>query len=160
SRLVGAHVRFGAADPKEGFPAGTTFTAPLLMANPGLAATEAHVFVDYTSGSESKQVDLGVMSLAPGEVKQLELAGEVGGRSVSATVKDAGLEINYTGSPGSVIARLVSVDKSGDFAFDVPIKDPQVGLNGVRGNYPLRLDVGYTTVLHLKNVTDKEVYAV
>ena len=37
---------------------------------------------------------------------------------------DAGVDIEYSGNPSAVIARLTSVDQSRDFAFDVPIKDP------------------------------------
>ena len=33
TRLAAAHVRFGHADPQEGFPSGTTFAAPLVIAN-------------------------------------------------------------------------------------------------------------------------------
>jgi hypothetical protein len=42
----------------------------------------------------------------------------------------------------------------------VPVKDPLAGFNRNTGSYPFRLDGGYNTVLHLKNTTDKTVYAV
>jgi len=58
-----------------------------------------------------------------------------------------------------VIGRLTSVDTTGDFSFEVPIKDPLAGMNRVSGSYPWRLDQGYNTVLHLKNTIDKEVNA-
>src|SRR5262249_55609794 len=38
NQLAGAHVRFGRADVREGFPSGTRFLAPLLIANAGDAA--------------------------------------------------------------------------------------------------------------------------
>ncbi len=49
--------------------------------------------------------------------------------------------------------------KSGDFLFDVPVKDPLAEMLRVSGSYPWRLDEGYTTVVHLKNTIDKQVYA-
>src|SRR5205085_12353656 len=63
------------------------------------------------------------------------------------------------GNPGAVIARLTSVDQSGDFAFDVPIKDPLAEVMRVGGSYPWRLDKGFTTILHLKNTIAKPVFA-
>jgi hypothetical protein len=59
----------------------------------------------------------------------------------------------------TVIARLTSLDQSGDYAFDVPIKDPLAELMRVGGSYPWRLDNGFTTVLHLKNTINQPVFA-
>ena len=46
NRLAGGHFCFGAANPSEGFPTGTTFTAPLVLANLGTAPSTATVTVD------------------------------------------------------------------------------------------------------------------
>ncbi len=51
THLAGAHVRLGRADAKEGFPSGTSFLAPLVVANAGDSPTEARIFVDYTADS-------------------------------------------------------------------------------------------------------------
>ncbi len=80
-------------------------------------------------------------------------------RGVTGPVEDAGVDIEYTGKVGAVMGRLTSVDKSGDFSFDVPVKDPLAETLRVSGSYPWRLDEGYTTVVHLKNTIDKQVYA-
>ncbi|HWO00613.1 MAG TPA: hypothetical protein VNS63_15245 [Blastocatellia bacterium] len=159
SQLAGAHVRLGRAAEKEGFPAGTRFSAPLLVANVGDAATDAHVLVDYTDGGVVNRADIAKLNLAPQEVRQVDLASELARRGIIGPVDDAGVDIKYSGEPGTVIARLTSVDKSSDFAFDVPVKDPLAEMLRVGGSYPWRLDNGYTTVLHLKNTIDKLVYA-
>jgi hypothetical protein len=160
SQLSGAHVRFGAADPKGGFPAGTTFLAPLVIANASKAPSKAHIYVDYTAGSEGKRADLGMMNLAPQEVRQVELSKELARRGVKGPVEEAGVDIEYSGQPGAVIARLTSADKSGDYSFDVPIKDPMAGSMRGSGGYPWRLDGGHNTVVHLKNTVDKPVHAI
>lgn len=48
SHLAGVHFRFGEPDPSEGFPAGTEFYSPLLLANVTDKPVTAHVFVDYS----------------------------------------------------------------------------------------------------------------
>jgi hypothetical protein len=159
AQLAGAHVRFGRADAKEGFPAGTRFSAPLLVANAGDAPSTAHIFVDYTIGGVAHHTEIATLNLAPQELRQVEIASELARRNVSGPVDDAGVDIAYSGTLGSVIARLTSVDQSGDYAFEVPVKDPLAESMRVGGSYPWRLDGGYTTVLHLKNTSDKRVYA-
>ena len=157
--LSGAHVRFGPANAGEGFPPGTRFLAPLIIANASNDPSKANIYVDYTAGSEASRIDLGQINLAPREVKQVELSKEMGRRGVKGPVEEAGVDIEYGGQPGSVIARLTSVDTSGDYAFDVPVKDPQAGSMRGSGGYPWRIDEGRTTVIHLKNTIDKPVYA-
>src|SRR5439155_2413484 len=159
SHLAGAHFRFGPANPKEGFRAGIGFLAPLAVGNVGSSPAEASISVDYTDDSGAHVVSLGPILLAPGEAKVLELSRELMRRGVSGPVEDAGVDISYNGVVGSVLARLTSLDQTGDYSFDVPLKDPLAGMNRVSGNYPWRLDNGYNTVLHLKNTIDKEVYA-
>jgi hypothetical protein len=160
NKLAGAHVRIGQAAASDGFPAGTTFSAPLVVANTGDLPSEAHVAVDYTIDAAPHRVELTSFTLAAQEIKQLDLAQELAQRGVSGPVDEAGVDISYSGQTGAVIGRLTSVDGSGDYSFDVPIKDPLAGMNRVSGSYPWRLDQGYTTVLHLKNTIDKEVTAI
>jgi hypothetical protein len=160
NRLAGAHLRLGPARPEEGFPSGTTFQSPLVIANAGSLPTEVKIAVDYTVNTVARRVELAPLALAAQEIKQIDLAQEMAQRSVVGFVDNAGVDISYTGAAGSVIGRLTSVDTTGDFSFEVPIKDPLAGMNRVGGSYPWRLDGGYTTVLHLKNTLDKEVHAI
>jgi hypothetical protein len=159
TRLAGAHVRLGKPDRAEGFPAATRFNAPLVVANAGDLPTEARVFVDYTVGGVASRAEVGRLKLAPQQVQQVELSNALARLGVNRPLDDAGLDVDYTGSPGTLIARLTSLDQSGDFAFDVPVKDPLAEMNRVGGNYPWRLDDGFSTVLHLKNTIDQKVFA-
>jgi hypothetical protein len=159
AHLAGAHVRFGKPDGKEGFFAATRFNAPLLVANAGDQPSEARVFVDYTMGGVAGRAELAKLKLAPQQVRQVELSSAMARFGVVGPVEDAGIDITYSGSPGAVIARLTSLDRSGDLAYDVPIKDPLAELMRVGGSYPWRLDGGFTTVLHLKNTINKPVFA-
>jgi len=159
NRLAGARLRFGKANAKEGFPSETTFRAPLVIANVSEIPTDVSIYVEYSVESGHNQVHLEPIMLAANEVKEIDLAQEMERRGVIGPVDNAGVDIIYGGVAGSVIGRLVSVDQSGDFSFEVPIKDPLSGVNRVGGSYPWRLDQGYDSVLHLKNTIGESVYA-
>lgn len=156
TRLAAAHVRFGLADSREGFPAGTNFRAPLVIANTMDMPTEAQISVTYTVHSAAKKVTLRPITLGAREVRLVELSQQMARKGVTGPVEDAGVDVSYTHMPGTVIGRLTSYDASGDYAFDVPVKDP---LGHGSGGYPWRLDNGFTTVVHLKNTLNKEAAA-
>jgi hypothetical protein len=78
NKLAGAHFRFGEANPAEGFPAGTIFKAPLVLANLGNAATTATVTVDYTQNGQAKTQSIGSFTLASRAVKEIELQSALG----------------------------------------------------------------------------------
>lgn len=98
SLLAGAHIRFGQPDPNEGFPAGTQFRAPLLLANVSDNPVNAHVSVDYTlqdkeetntsqSAKSKTQPDTPAdkvnniavkdLTIAPRDVQKIELSDEM-----------------------------------------------------------------------------------
>jgi hypothetical protein len=158
--LAGAHFKFGPAAFNTEFPWGTTFRAPLVLANLSNSPVLANVIVDYTSKAIPNRIALRSIRLEAKQIKQIDLAQELANRGLTGPVDDAGIQITYTGQLGSLMARLTSVDETGDFAFDTPIKDPLAGMFRVSGNYPWRLDENYNTVVHLKNTTNREAYAV
>jgi len=100
------------------------------------------------------------VSLSPGRTRQLDLAQALAAQGIRGPLDDAGVDITYTGPQGSVVGRLTCFDQTGDFAFDVPVKDPLAGMSRAGGSYPWRLDGGYTTVMHLKNTVKVEVSAI
>jgi hypothetical protein len=193
SHLSGAHFRSGKPDWSEGFPAGTQFSSPLLLANVSDKQITAHVSVDYTvegkrntpptdrneadarrdkfssveekpnvgstdslrANSTQDQFNTAKVKdliISPGEVKRVELSDALGG---VGQVEETGVDIAYDAPPGTIIGQLVSVDQSGDYSFEVPIKDP-AGMNEMmEGVYPWTLENGTSTVLHLKNTTNK-----
>jgi hypothetical protein len=175
THLAGAHFRFGQPDPSEGFPAGTEFHSPLLLANVSDKPVTAHVLVDYTvaeklamtpidpkqGATQDKFSNVVVkdITIAPGDVQQIELADELAKLRVPTPVNEAGVDIDYQAPPGSLIGQLVSVDQTGDYSFEVPIKDPAAMSAMPESIYPWSLENGTKTVLHLKNTTDKNAHA-
>ena len=171
NKLAGAHVRFGQADKREGFPDATRFGAPLLLANLGGTPVTAHVSVDYTlqgtkqetGGTADKVSTVAVkhLTIGPGAVERIELSRELSALGVipPGGIKEAGVDIAYDGPPGTVIGQLTNVDESGDYSFEVPLKDPSAMDMMMEGGYPWSLDKGRNTTVYVKNTTDKSVRA-
>lgn len=127
--LAGAHFRAGQPDPSEGFPEGTQFSSPLLLANVSEGPVVAHVSVDYTVREKvqmtpinpndadatedvfKKSVVVKTLTIAPGDVQRVELSDALGG---VGQVAEAGVDVAYDAAPGSVIGQLTSVDQSDD----------------------------------------------
>jgi hypothetical protein len=167
NNLSGAHFRFGGPDPGEEFPKGTNFRAPLFVANVGTQSVRTHVTVDYTplpgDRSEAQQgavVTVKDLTIAPGQVQRVELTDELARLGVKGPVAEDGVDITYDGAPGSIIAELTSVDQSGNYSFEVPIKDPSAMNVMDEGVYPWTLEGGTNTVVHLKNSTNEHAQAI
>lgn len=176
SNLAGVHFRAGKPDPSEGFPEGTNFRSPLLLANVGTKPVNAKVLVDYTIQEKVKAtpvdpkkpapaedkfstVSLKTLTIAPGDVKRIELSDELASLGINGPLEEAGVDITYDGAPGSVIGQLTSVAQTGDYSFEVPIKDPADPSLMIESVYPWTIEKGTNTVLHLKNTTDRSVDA-
>jgi hypothetical protein len=185
NRLAGTHFRFGPSNPSERFPEGTSFRAPLLLANVGSHPVNAHVSVDYTVkeqvpmtpwAADVGQADASTseagtardkfstlvvkdLTIAPGAVQRTELSEELTRLGVTGPVEEAGLDIVYDAEPGTMIGELTNVDQSGDYSFEVPIKDPSAMNEMMEGIYPWTIENGNQSVLHLKNTTADTVNA-
>lgn len=96
--------------------------------------------------------------LNPGSAQSIELSSALAGVAAS-TVNDVGVDIDYESAPGAVIGQLTSLNKNGDFAFEVPIKDPKAMNVQMEGVNPWSLENGDNTTLHIKNTTDKVAQA-
>lgn len=91
------------------------------------------------------------LSLAPGETKLFDTsAAQLGGLSATS----AGLEFEHTGGPGLVVISAQSVSEGRNHAFRVPLLDP-AGFRSSSGGYPWYIAGTSSTVVHLKNVTDR-----
>jgi hypothetical protein len=161
--LAGVHYRSGPADPSDGFRDGTIFRSPLFLANVGDKPVKARVSVNYTTqeklqmtpvdpkkeATEEKasNVPVGEITIAPGEIQHVELP------AAADTAEDSGVDVAYDGDPGAIIGQLTSVDQTGDYSFEVPIKDPQAMNVLMDGVYPWSIENGTNAVLHLKNTT-------
>jgi hypothetical protein len=124
----------------------------IAVRNIGNSATTVTASVPYSKqhGSTGK-ISLPQLSLAPGEIKLFDTSNPQLGQRDFAT---AGLEIVYTGVPGSVIASATSVSQSGNHVFALPMKDPQGGMSST-GGYSWFINGSSSTVVFIKNTTNE-----
>jgi hypothetical protein len=124
----------------------------IAVRNLGGSATTVTATVPYSKqNGETGTISLPQVSLAPGAVKLLDTSNPQLRRNDFDT---AGLEIRYTGAPGSVIATASSVSQSGNHVFALPLKDPQGGLSST-GGYPWFIKESSSTVVFIKNTTNE-----
>ncbi len=161
--LAGVHFRFGHPDPNEGFPAGTYFRSPLLIANVGVKPTKVRLFIDYTNEDSGKQIAqhllLKELMVVAGQIQMVELASELDRRGITGPVTDCGIDISYDAPPGSIIGQLTSADQTGNYAFEVPIKDAAAMNEQMEGDYPWTIENGNRAVVHFKNTTANTINA-
>jgi hypothetical protein len=108
--------------------------------------------IPYTSTNREGFIDLPRLVLDPGEIGIFKTSS-VKLRQLEFTT--AGLEIEYTGTPGGVIVSAYSMSEDGDQVFVLPLKDPR-GVPSSTGGYPWFIDdeKGSTIVL-IKNTTNE-----
>ncbi len=122
----------------------------IAVRNLGDSATTVTVTVPYSKrNGDTGTIVLPQIALTPGEIGLLDTSNPQLKRNDFAT---AGLELEYTGAPGSVIASASSISHSGDHVFALPLKDPQGGLSST-GGYPWFIKESSSTVVFIKNTT-------
>jgi hypothetical protein len=140
----GAGLRLGSVD-------NDPLRAVIAVRNIGDSPTTVKATVPYSKqNGDTGEITLPQVSLAPGAIKLLDTSNPQLRRNDFAT---AGLEIKYTGAPGSVIASASSVSRSGNHVFGLPLKDPRGGLSST-GGYPWFIDEKGSTVVFIKNSTE------
>ncbi|HKQ72667.1 MAG TPA: hypothetical protein VJ810_02990 [Blastocatellia bacterium] len=124
----------------------------IAVRNIGDSASTVTAIVPYSKqDGGTGTIALPPVSLAPGEIKLLNTSNPQLRRNDFDT---AGLEIKYTGAPGTVIASASSVSQSGNYVFALPMKDPQGGLSST-GGYPWFIGMSSSTVVFIKNTTNE-----
>jgi hypothetical protein len=146
AQLHGAGLRLGSIN-------GDALSPVIAVRNIGDDATNVTASVPYSkqNGSTGK-ISLPRLSLAPGEIKLIDTSNL---QLRQDDFDTAGLEIEYKGASGSVIASAHSESVSGNQVFVVPLKDPQGGLSST-GGYPWFIKESSSTVVFIKNVTKEE----
>ncbi|MCI0486903.1 MAG: Ig-like domain-containing protein, partial [Blastocatellia bacterium] len=92
--------------------------------------------------------------LLAGEVKTLNMSSVIA-RAERGDIQTAGLEFKHDGAPGSVILSALSVSKSGNQVFQVPMLDPDAQVSST-GGYPWRIEESSSTVVYIKNTSSEE----
>jgi hypothetical protein len=135
------------------FPESSFFTPQLTLKNASKSLQTATVTVNYTANGQTQAKVLPIISIAPHEVRAVDFTRFVTElRNVS--VSGAGLKIEASGAPGTLLATLTSIDQSRNTVMDVPLVS-RSERSGEGGNHPFRLDENSQSVAYLTNITQK-----
>ncbi len=124
--LAGVHFWAGAPPNDAGFPRGTDFHSPLLLANVSDVPVNAQVFINYTQSADSsaagdrpratahqgassqtpepQHAEVGNLTIPPGGVQSFDLAEAAAKLDLNDPMDANGFEVSYDGAPGSLIA--------------------------------------------------------
>ncbi len=143
SNLHGAGLRLGEI-------AGEELTAVIVARNISDKATVLRGRIPYTKSDGSIDVlTLREVKLRPGEVRQWEI------KEARGLEGSAGLEFDYDTEPGSVIVSALSVSRSGNHVFQVPMLDVAAQKSST-GVYPFYFYGSSSTLVYIKNTTNVE----
>lgn len=149
SRLHGAGLRLGRV-------AGERLTPIIVARNVGQSATTVTGRIPFTlEDGTSGSVSLPDTYLAAGEVKLINVTSAIRRSRIEQSLATAGLEFEHTGAPGSVLISARSVSESRNHAFVVPLWDIAAQRSST-GGYPWDLSGTSTTLVYIKNVTDRQ----
>ncbi|HSK72380.1 MAG TPA: hypothetical protein VK892_11825 [Pyrinomonadaceae bacterium] len=127
----------------------------VVLRNTTDAKVDVNIKIPYTKQDGAKEtLSLNTVKLRPREVHQVNMQKAASLKNV----KTAGIEIEYTGNPGSVVASAQSVSKSGTQVFRTLLWDAPA-LKSASSMYPFTIEGTSSTKAYIKNAGFKdEVY--
>lgn len=144
SKLNGGGLRLGSIN-------GDELEQIVVARNVGDEQTIVRGRIPYTDeNNDVAFVTIPEIQLNPNEVETLNLKQAVREANIPSGVTFAGLDLEYTTAPGSVVMNALSVSESGQQVFQVPLLDPEK-MPSSAGGFPWKADGDYTTVVFIKN---------
>lgn len=129
-------------------------TTPHLILNntsPGsLVATPKFI---PEAGAAANPVQLPPVSLEPYQSVEVNLNLLMNGARSRHDLDTVSVEVDSTGSPGSLIGALYTTDNGTKYNYDIPLRDSGP-VRTMTGSYPWKADNDYSTVVYITNITD------
>lgn len=149
SQYHGAGLRLGSID-------GETLMSVVVARNVGTTPTVLSGRMPYTTErGQTGIVTVPKVRLEPGEIVEVELDRAIKRRRIRGEITTAGLELEYSTAPGSVIVSAHSMSRNGNHVFRVPMWDP-LAQRSSTGGYPWRIEGSSSTNVYIKNITDRK----
>lgn len=157
STLNGAGLFLARPASKTGFPETSFFTPQLALKNAWKSSQTAKVTVWYKAGSRTESKVLPAISLTPHQVQMVDFTRVIAGLR-NALVESAGLKIEHTGEPGSLVATLSSIDQSKSLVVGVPLVS-RVPNSAKGGTHPFLIDENTQSIAYITNTVQKPTKA-
>lgn len=140
----------------DGLHPGAKLESWVVLRNAGAERQTTTPTVWLTERASVRPAQLPSILLEPQETRRINLSEELKrARAVSPHLSGAGIELKYTGSPGSLVALCYSVLASASQVFDVPLRDMTTSRTNA-WNYPWLLDEEYNTIVYISNTISEE----
>lgn len=148
SKLNGGGLRIGAIGNDQ-------LNAIIVARNIGATTTTISGQIPYTDANGNVAfVTIPAIQINAGKSKSINLKQAIQAANVPASVTFAGINLEYSTAPGTVLMNALSVSQSGQQVFRVPLLDPQ-RLPSSAGGYPWKADAGFSTILYITNETSE-----
>jgi hypothetical protein len=149
SRFEGAGLRLNG-------PAGERLDTVVVARNVGAEPVVVTGRVPYAAADGRTGVaEIAAVRLGPGELARVDVARALKQARVPARIESAGLAFEHKGAPGSVLMAAHSMSADGNHVYRVPLWDP-LGQRSPTGGYPWYVEGGSSTMVYLKNITERE----
>ncbi len=148
THLHAANILIGKPPADSGFASSERFTPHVVVRNNTGVAVQVNPRIRFTLFDQPNTIELPAVTISANEVRELDLHSVINviGDNIIA---DSGIELDYTGQPGAVMAYAASVDQNGRNVFDVSFPE-EMGFQG--GSYPWHIDGDNRAVLHVKSI--------
>ena len=137
-------------------PNGTALTPFVVARNIATTPSVINGRLSYTTSDGTvASLKLPETQLNPGELGSIDVLRAIRAKRVNRDrIVSAGLEFTYSTEPGTVLISAHTISGDGNQVFRVPIVDAKSEPASAAG-YPWWIEDGSSTVIHLKNVTDR-----
>jgi hypothetical protein len=137
-------------------PNGTALTPFVVARNIATTPSVIRGRLSYTTANGTLDaLSLPETLLNPGELGSIDVLRAIRAKRVDRDrIVSAGLEFTYSTEPGTVLMSAHTVSRDGNQVFRIPLVDAKSEPASAAG-YPWWIEDDSSTVVHLKNVTDK-----
>lgn len=135
--------------------AGEDLTPILVARNVGSEPSVVSGRLSYTNDAgEVVFVNVPAVKVAASATKLIDVKDAIKQSNIPANITDTGFEFEYSTPKGTVVMTALSVSRSGNQVFQVPLFDPNK-MGSSAGGYPWKATGDYKTILYIKNETDQ-----
>ena len=90
------------------------------------------------------------------QVDMLDLNAALTQAGYSGPFKNLALTLTWDGAPSALVGCVRTIDATGSYVYDIPLKDPEGAMNSYGGSYPWDISSDRECVVHIINTGSEE----